>query len=120
MTNTPILSVITRLAQRLHDDPNAKLPFIKKGLKTAYWPMWEPPRITFCHGGSAKLNGRMTMNALNINKKELLDTISKWRGKFQSKSNEFDLAVIKCYEVIWWKKQMALFDPKVLMPPPPP
>jgi hypothetical protein len=62
----------------------------------------------------------MTMNALNINQKELLDTISKWKGKFPSKSTEFDDAVIKCYEVIWWKKQMALFDPKVLMPPPPP
>ena len=59
------------------------------------------------------------MNALNINKKDLLDTISKWKGRFPSESKEFDRAVVKCYEVIWWKRQMALFDPKVLMPPPP-
>jgi hypothetical protein len=119
MTDTPIYAEITRLAQLLHDDPDAKSQFIKKGFKPANWGMWKPPSIAFGQGASSRLNSRMAMNALNINKKDLLDTISKWKGRFPSESKEFDRAVVKCYEVIWWKRQMALFDPKVLMPPPP-
>ena len=113
-----MITAITRLAQLLHDEPDAKLQFIKKGFKPANWGMWKPPSTAFGQGASSRLNSRMTINALNINKKELLDTVSGWKGRFPSKPREFDSAVIKCYEVMWWKKQMALFDPKVLMPPP--
>jgi len=132
-----MIAAITRLAQRLHDDPLMRKPLISNGIRPSQWVLkgtgppewnlWTPPAENFATSyPPARLKSipmhvfrRGVLMAATFRddfKTQLLDIVT--RRKFLDHPTLLDDAVMKSYGVIWMDKMLALFDSHVMPPPP--
>ena len=132
-----MIAAITRLAQRLHDDPLMRKPLISNGIRPSQWllkgtgppewNLWTPPAENFATSyPPARLKtipmhvfrrgALMAATCRDDFKTQLLDIVT--RRKFLDHPTLLDDAVMKSYGVIWMDKMLALFDSHVMPPPP--